>query len=92
MSEWPKKKNSFGEYLLVLRLKWLHNFHGKYFLQQFWRAKNFQGKCVNPSVPAFPGAGTDYFKVALEDRQYVGVGQEAELNQELKLALPAKNK
>lgn len=91
MSEWPKKI-FFWWIFTGFKIKVLHNFHGKYFLQQFWRAKSFQGKCVNPSVPAFPGAGTDYFKVALEDRQYVGVGQETELNQELKLALPAKNK
>lgn len=41
---------------------------------------------------AFPEAGIDYFKIVLENRQYIGVGQETESNQELKLALPAKNK
>lgn len=65
-----------------------HDFH----LQQFQRAKHFQEKCVNSSVLTFPESGIDYFKIALEDRQYIGVGQETESNQELKLALPAKNK
>lgn len=74
------------------KIKVSHSFHGKYFLQQFWRPKLFQDKCVNSSVPAFPEAGTDYFKIALRDRQYTGACQEMESNQELKLALPAKNK
>lgn len=69
-----------------------YSFHGKDFLQQVWRAKVFQGKCVNPSVLAFPEARIDYFKIALEDRQYIGVGQETESIQKLKLALLAKNK
>lgn len=41
---------------------------------------------------AFPEARIDYIKIALEDRQYIGVGQETESIQELKLALLAKNK
>ena len=43
-------------------------------------------------MPAFPEPGTDYFKIALEDRQYIGVGQETVSSQQLKSALPAKNK
>lgn len=49
-------------------------------------------RCVNPPVAAFPEAGVGYFKIALEDGQCTGAGQETESNQELKLALPAKNK
>lgn len=76
----------------VFMIKLSYSFHGKYFLQQVWRAKDFQGKCVYPSVLAFPEARIDYIKIALEDRQYIGVGQETESIQELKLALLAKNK
>lgn len=48
--------------------------------------------CVNPPVTAFPEAGVGYFKTLLEDGQCIRAGQETESNQELKLALPAKNK
>lgn len=43
-------------------------------------------------MPAFPEDKLDYFKIMLEDGQYIGAGQEMESKQELKLALPAKNK